>query len=183
MYNWHHSILREIDTVLNGVAQEDVDALCDVIARSRRIVVFGAGRMGMACRGFAMRLAHLGKDAHALGDATVPSIAAGDLLLIASGSGETPSVRLIAEIGVRDGSTLGVVTARRQSTIARIASTVVVIPAPTKVEGEARVVSTQPLTTLNEQCLQIFFDSVVPQLMARLDETAESMWARHSNLE
>jgi len=183
MYDRHHRILREIGIVLDGVDSSEVDALCDEIVGARRIVVLGAGRMGMACRGFAMRLAHLGCDAHALGDATVPSIAVGDLLLIASGSGETASIKLLAETAVRNGSNVAVVTARRESSIAKLAKTVVIIPAPTKAANEALVVSTQPLTTLNEQCAQIFFDSVVLQLMVRLGETSDSMWARHSNLE
>lgn len=38
----------------------------------------------------AMRLMHIGLDAHAVGEATAPSIAEGDALLVISGSGETP---------------------------------------------------------------------------------------------
>jgi len=44
-------------------------------------------------------------------------------------------------------------------------------------------VSVQPMTTLNEQCLGIFFDAVVLQMMRQMDETHDTMWARHSNLE
>jgi len=183
MYTWHRRPLQEIEAVLNEVAQAEADSLCEAIVAAQSIVVFGAGRVGMACRGFAMRLAHLGIRAHALGDATVPAIASDDMLLIASGSGETPSVKLIAETGLRNGCHLALITARRKSSIASIASTVVVIPAPSKGGGEALVISTQPLTTLYEQCLSLFFDSFVLQLMSRLGQTNDQMWARHSNLE
>jgi D-arabinose 5-phosphate isomerase GutQ len=39
------------------------------------------------------------------------------------------------------------------------------------------------MTTLNEQCLGIFFDAVVLLLMEKMNETHDTMWARHSNLE
>jgi D-arabinose 5-phosphate isomerase GutQ len=39
------------------------------------------------------------------------------------------------------------------------------------------------MTTLNEQSIGIFFDAVVLRLMEELNETHETMWERHSNLE
>jgi D-arabinose 5-phosphate isomerase GutQ len=39
------------------------------------------------------------------------------------------------------------------------------------------------MTTLNEQCLGIFFDALVLQLMKKMGETHVTMLERHSNLE
>ena len=41
----------------------------------------------------------------------------------------------------------------------------------------------QPMTTLNEQSLSLFFDALVLKLMDKMNETHDTMWARHSNLE
>jgi hypothetical protein len=39
------------------------------------------------------------------------------------------------------------------------------------------------MTTLNEQCLWLFFDAMVLEIMQKTWETHDTMWARHSNLE
>jgi 6-phospho-3-hexuloisomerase len=175
--------LGEIESVLMHVDQESVMRMVKVLRKARRIVTIGAGRVGLATKGFAMRLGHLGFAAYALGDMGVPALgAAGDVVVVASGSGETPTIAVLAETSKESGATLILLTANPASRMGRIADVVVQIPAPNKAT-QGRVSSRQPMTTLNEQCLQIFFDSLVLVLMQELGETAKSMHARHSNLE
>ena len=63
------------------------------------------------------------------------------------------------------------------------ADLIVELKAPSKTKQVQGLNSMQPMTTLNEQSLGIFFDAVVLEMMEYLDETHDSMWARHSNLE
>lgn len=176
-------ILNEIGQVLNGIDEVEVNAFLESILKANKIVAFGAGRVGMAVRGFAMRLGHLGFNAHTLGDSTVPSVASGDLLLIASGSGETQTIFDLALIGKKNGCKLLLVTGNPESRIGKIASEIVKIAAPSKTREVCGVTSKQPMTTLNEQCLMVFFDALVLLLMEKMNETHDTMWARHSNLE
>ena len=177
------SILFEIEQVLTQIEQGSIERLVAALRTGRRVVTIGAGRVGLATKGFAMRLGHLGIAAYALGDMTVPSLGVkGDVVLIASGSGETPSIAILAETAKRSGATLVLVTGNPDSRMGRIADVVVHIPAPTKASKGA-IESRQPMTTLNEQCLQIFFDALVLVLMHELGETDKTMHARHSNLE
>ena len=175
-------ILGEIDGVLSKVNDDEVGALLKAIRAAKRVVTAGAGRVGLATKGFAMRLGHLGFQAYALGDMTVPGIHEGDLLLVASGSGETPTIADIVEIAKKSGARVALLTANRDSRMGKLADLVVVIPAPSKTAPDGPH-SAQPMTTLNEQCLGIFFDTLVLQLMEAMGETHETMWARHSNLE
>jgi 6-phospho-3-hexuloisomerase len=85
-------VLNEITSVLDKVEDFEVEQMISEILNSNKIVVCGAGRVGMAIRGFGMRLGHLGFTAFTLGDSTVPSIAHSDLLIVASGSGETQTI-------------------------------------------------------------------------------------------
>ncbi|MFM7359226.1 MAG: 6-phospho-3-hexuloisomerase [Sediminibacterium sp.] len=176
-------ILNEIGQVLNGIDEVEVNAFLESILKANKIVAFGAGRVGMAVRGFAMRLGHLGFNAHTLGDSTVPSVASGDLLLIASGSGETQTIFDLALIGKKNGCKLLLVTGNPESRIGKIASEIVKIAAPSKTREVCGFTSKQPMTTLNEQCLMVFFDALVLLLMEKMNETHDTMWARHSNLE
>ena len=177
------SVLKEIDSVLKSVSQDEADALVKAILSAKRIVLAGAGRVGFAVRGFAMRLAHLGLSAFALGDATVPGMKSGDLLVVASGSGETQTILDIVERAKQDGARIALITGNPDSRMGHLADFVVKIPAPSKTKAVAGMVSVQPMTTLNEQCLGIFFDTIVLQLMRTLGETHDTMWERHSNLE
>jgi 6-phospho-3-hexuloisomerase len=177
------SIIQEVDAVLSMVDPSSVDSLVRALRKGRRVVTIGAGRVGLTTKGFAMRLGHLGFAAYALGDMTVPSLGVkGDLVLVASGSGETASIALLVETAKKSGATVALLTGNPDSRMGRLADIVVHIPAPTKA-SKGILQSRQPMTTLNEQCLQIFFDALVLVLMDELGETTETMWARHSNLE
>ena len=88
--------LRNINNSLDDDAAERMSR--EVIGCRGKIVGLGAGRMGYSLQAFIMRLSHLGYIAYMLGDTSVPRIGVGDLVLVNSSSGETPSVCLLAEI-------------------------------------------------------------------------------------
>jgi 6-phospho-3-hexuloisomerase len=176
-------VTDEIRRVLLSVKAESAEELIRVMTSARRIVVHGAGRVGLASKGFAMRLGHLGKDAHAIGDATMPPVAEGDLLVVASSSGETQTVYDVAMLGKKHGAHLAVITAVADSRIAALADLLIIIKAPTKFGPLAGVDSVQPMATLFEQSLQIFFDVIILLLMKRTGQTHADLWARHSNLD
>ena len=177
------SILEEIQIVLSKVNDSEVDNLISEILNANRIVVCGAGRVGMAIRGFGMRLGHLGLNAYTLGDSTVPGIAENDLLVVASGSGETQTIFDLVAIASKNKCRIAAVTGNPDSRIGKLANAVVKITAPSKTKAVDGFVSVQPMTTLNEQCLGLFFDAVSLKLMDKLGENHDTMWARHSNLE
>jgi 6-phospho-3-hexuloisomerase len=176
-------ILQEIKTVLQQVDEKQVEILIDEILKAEKIVVCGAGRVGMAIRGFGMRLGHLGLQAYTLGDSTVPGIGEGDLLIVASGSGETQTIFDLVSIAKKNKSSIVAITGNPESRIGLLADAFVKITAPSKTKAVDNFISVQPMTTLNEQCLGLFFDAVCLKLMERMGETHDTMWARHSNLE
>lgn len=176
-------ILNEIKTVLAKIEGEQVELLIAEILAANKIVVCGAGRVGMAIRGFGMRLGHLGLNAFTLGDSTVPGIGEGDLLIVASGSGETQTIVDLVMIASKNKARIAAVTGNPESRIGKMGNTIVKITAPSKTKAVENFISAQPMTTLNEQCLGLFFDAVALKLMDKMNETHDTMWARHSNLE
>ena len=176
-------ILAEIDLVLSKIKEEEVEKLVDEIIKAQKIITVGAGRVGLSARGFAMRLGHLGLLSFTTADTTIPAIGEKDLLIVCSGSGETQAVYDLTLIGKNHNVRICAITANPKSRIGKLADLVVQIKAPTKLKALAGFKSVQPMTTLNEQCLMIFFDSLVLKLMKKLGESDESMWKRHSNLE
>ncbi|MBI3103857.1 SIS domain-containing protein [Candidatus Daviesbacteria bacterium] len=176
-------IISEIDLILSTISDKEVERLVDEIIKARKIITIGAGRVGMMARAFAMRLGHLGLQSFTTADATIPAIGKEDLLIVCSGSGETQAIYDLVLIGKTHGVKVCAITARVNSKIGKAADFIVSLKAPTKVDKDPKIKSIQPMTTLNEQCLMIFFDAVVLELMRELNETEDSMWSRHSNLE
>ncbi len=176
-----NAILKEIGSVLNSINQKEADSLVKEIQKAKNIVLVGAGRVGLICKGFSMRLSHLGLNSYFLGDSNVPSVGKGDLILIASGSGETQTIYDISRMAKKNKARMFLITANPDSKIGKLANGRGRINAPTKIRRSPR--SIQPMTTLNEQCLLIFFDAVVLMLMKRLKKTHRLMWKKHANLE
>lgn len=176
-------ILAEIDFVLSQVDEKQVEKFVKEILIAKKIITVGAGRVGMVGRGFAMRLGHLGLLSFTTADTTIPAIGSKDLLIVCSGSGETQATYELALIGKKHGVRVTAITGNSNSRIGKMADLVVRIEAPSKVKSIDGFKSVQPMTTLNEQCLMIFFDALVLKLMERLKQDEESMWKRHSNLE
>lgn len=181
------SILDELRRTLNQISCDEIDSLVREVTGARRVFVAGAGRSGLVMRSFAMRLAQLGLTVHVVGETTSPAVRPGDLLLIGSGSGVTDRLVHYAGKAAEAGARVAAATADPASPAARLADVVVVIPAPTPKSSKEAIGqeqrSGQPMGTLFEQSLGVLLDACVMLLMARLDETGRSMFARHANLE
>ena len=91
------AVYGELSRTLSAISPVQMEQLADAILKAKRIFVAGAGRSGMMARCFVMRLMHMGLQAYMVGEVVTPGIAAGDLLLIASGSGETASLACMAK--------------------------------------------------------------------------------------
>lgn len=175
-------IVSELSKTLAAVPDEAMERLAGDLLGASRVFVAGAGRSGLMMRAFAMRLMHLGLTAYVVGEAVTPSLASGDLLLVGSGSGETKSLVAMAEKARGLDATVALATVAPASTLARLAATVVVIPAAVK-DGGGSGGSAQPMGSLFEQSLLLLLDAVVLRLMARQGIDAAAMFGRHANLE
>jgi 6-phospho-3-hexuloisomerase len=131
-----------------------------------------------------MRLMHLGLASFVVGETTTPSIRAGDLLVVGSGSGETSTVVGITRLARKAGASVVTITGHRSSTLAQLADLVIVIPTRSaEVDRTDVPASCQPLGTLAEQSLLIYLDSIVAQLWSSTGETSDALSRRHANLE
>lgn len=180
------TILKELNQYSHAVQEEEVQALAKLCAGAKRVFVAGAGRSGFAARGFANRLMHLGLNAYFVGETTTPPIAAGDVLVIGSGSGTTASLVANANKAKAAGASIATLTIFPQAAIGTMADVVVTIPGATpKKDANAAdsAVSVQPMGSLFEQLCWLVYDSTVLALMEQTGETGQTMYPRHANLE
>lgn len=186
MFDKASIILSEIKSVISKIDISEIKSFTELFIKDKldkKIVLAGAGRMGYAAKGFAMRLGHMGYCAWTLGDSTVPHIGNGDLLVVTSGSGNTQTIYDVAKKASKNGADIALITNNPDSKIGKLSKTVIVLPNLDNKESKLERTSKQPMTTLNEQCLSILLDSIVLDIMHATKETHETMWARHSNLE
>ena len=176
-------ILEELHNTLTQVDAVGCEEIASRIIGAKRVYVAGRGRSLLMLKAFAMRLMHLGFQAFVVGETVTPAIEKGDLLLLASGSGETGSLVSMAKEAKEMEITMALITIFPQSSIAIMAETVIRIEAPTS-KAESDFVSIQPGGSLFEQCMLIVLDAIIIRLaaMLKMDANVEIV-KRHANIE
>ena len=178
-------ILDELRENAKQVDNDGLKAVETLITEANRIFIGGAGRSGFCARGFSNRLMHLGYTVYFVGEPTTPSIQAGDLLIVGSGSGKTASLVSDCEKAKAQGATVATLTICPEAAIGEMADAIVTIPGATQKNAEhtSDVVTEQPGGNLFEQLSWLIYDSIVMDLMPILGETEDTMFKRHANME
>lgn len=169
-------ILQELMQVCAQLPEDAASKAAQVLEGHKRVFFYAAGRSGLMLRALAMRMAQMGKCVYVAGETVTPAIEAGDLLMLASASGNTQSVCRYARIARDVGADLFVISAAETSALAQIHAPDVLLPAPSKDQAGA---SGQVMGSLFEQSLLLFGDSVV-MLLAK---DTQGMRRMHANLE
>jgi 6-phospho-3-hexuloisomerase len=129
------------------------------------------------------RLAHLGINAHYVGEITEPAITSKDLLIVGSGSGTTLFPVSIARKAKSFGATVIHIGSNPKSDMKDIADFMVRIPVRTKLYLDDEIESTQPMTSLFEQTLLLLGDIVAKMIIDDRKVNLKELWQYHANLE
>lgn len=176
-------ILRELEQALGSISPAEADQLADAVLQARKIMIAGAGRSGLMGKAFAMRLMHMGLDAHVVGETTTPNLETGDLFLLVTGSGETGSLISMAHKAKRIGAAIAAITLNPASTIGELADLTVQLHGASKDQGIDSQTTIQPMGSLFEQSLFLFGDALILALMQRKGLDTHKMYGKHANLE
>ncbi|WP_157915201.1 6-phospho-3-hexuloisomerase [Paraburkholderia acidicola] len=177
------AILGEIQASLHAVSPADLNALVAEIERAPKVFCLGAGRSGILLQAFCMRLNHLGFEAYMAGGLPCPPVGADDLIIAASGSGETRSVSAVLDQGRQAGARVALFTARRSGNRSMAADVTVIIPAPAGLVNRDHPQNLQPMRTLFEQVFFLICEAIVCSLRMKKGIGEEEMAQRHANLE
>jgi len=174
----------ELGGVLSQLTPEMAETLIKEVEAAPRIFGCAVGRSGFILRGFLMRLMHLGFHVFFVGETITPRIRPGDLLVVMSGSGETPQTREIQRRANTVGARTLALTARQESTIGREAQVAIIIPGTTKLTLSQEPSSVQCPGSLFEQATFIFLEAAVLLLYQRhLGQNRTEVLDRHTDLE
>src|SRR5262245_46745351 len=177
------SALSDAARVVERLDARSFEAFAQAVAAAKTVALHGLGREGLQMKGLAMRLFHLGLNAHVVGEMTTPPVSAGDLLICSAGPGDFASIAALMNIAKDAGAKTAVVTAQSASNLARSADHVLHIPAQTMADDRGAETSVLPMGSLFELSQMLVFELLVLRLREIRGETAETMRTRHTNLE
>lgn len=177
------AIIDELQHSVVQLEDEEAERMVELLLHSNQIFIAGAGRSGLMGRAFAMRLMQAGKNAYVVGETVTPGIGKEDVLVLGSGSGETQSLITMAEKAKSLGATVIAVTITPTSTIGTLANYTVKLPGSPKDQNNGDYQTLQPMASLFEQTMLVFYDAVILRLMEKTGQTTQLMFGNHANLE
>ena len=176
-------IAEECQRALQKIDEEQSQQLVEAIFNADEVFFIGVGRVMLSLQAICKRFAHFGIKAHCVGEITEPAITDKDLLIVGSGSGETLFPVAIAQKAKKIGTKVAWIGSNQESTIAKLADYKVRIPVQSKLNKPDELHSQQPMTSLFEQTLLLYGDSLAMEIMERKGLQFENLWKYHANLE
>lgn len=172
----------ELTEVVGALDPAALDPVVRATTGARRIMCYGCGREGLMMQALAMRLHHLGLRVCMQGDMAAFPLGPGDLFLCAAGPGELATASALCGVAREAGAQVLVITAEPDGATSRLADEILVIPAQTMASDRGGS-SVLPMGSLFEGALFLVSEVLVVRLREALGETADSMRARHTNME
>jgi 6-phospho-3-hexuloisomerase len=187
-------IVSEISNILSSINNKQTDNLINQIILAERIFLIAIGRVNLSLQCFGKRLSHLGFKIELVGSLTEKPATKKDLLIVASGSGESIVPLYISKKAKKIGCKILHVTSAKKSSIRKLADYIVELNAPTKKNqiivkdslsdsASKTKISIQPMSTLFDQALHIYGDIVSVQIIDKLRLNKINLWKNHANLE
>lgn len=176
-------VLKECEKILLSVSEEDTKFLIQKLLGANKVFFVGVGRVLLSLKSVAKRLAHIGIETHIVGEITEPAIQKGDILIAASGSGESIFPKEIAKKAKNLGVEVIMIGSNKESTLASIADYMIRVPTNTKMKCDDEIQSEQIMTSLFEQFLLLYGDIIAKMIVEEKDIDIHSLWEYHANLE
>ena len=112
-----------------------------------------------------------------------PPVGAGDLFLVSSGPGSLSTVAALIGQARTAGARIACITAEQDGPDPQASDLRLVIPVQTMARDQTAPTSVLPMGSVFEGAMFLIFELLVLALRPKLQESLESMRARHTNLE
>jgi 6-phospho-3-hexuloisomerase len=177
------TIFNENRSLLKHISQKDAEDFIQRIRNAESIFFCAQGRSGFILRCFCMRLMHLGYRVYFCGETVTPAITNKDLLIVLSGSGDTPStveaVKRAKELSAETYGILGNI----DSGVGSLLDLSLHIPGTTKRCRAGEPESSQMAGSLFEQSAFLFLEAVVLMIYQTRKNDIGSVSSRHAVIE
>jgi len=176
-------ILKENLALLPALSNRAKENFIGKILGANSVFFSAQGRAGFVLRCFCMRLMHLGFQVYFCGETVTPAITGDDLLIVLSGSGETPStIEAVKSAKAHNAVAYGIL-GNPDSKIAALVDNSIHLPGTTKLHRKSEPVSLQMAGSLFEQSAFFFLEAVVLELYQERKQDIGSISSRHAVIE
>ncbi len=177
------TVLEENRCLLSSLSDEAAADLIHKIKRAGSVFCFAQGRSGFVLRCFCMRLMHLGYRVYFCGETITPAIGRDDLLIVLSGSGETPAtLAAVSSAKEHHALTYGIL-GNLESAIAALVDMSIHLPGTTKLCRDHEPHSLQMAGSLFEQAAFLFLEALVLNLYQESDKDVGPLSPLHAVIE
>jgi len=177
------TVLEENRCLLSSLSDEAAADLIHKIKRAGSVFCFAQGRSGFVLRCFCMRLMHLGYRVYFCGETITPAIVRDDLLIVLSGSGETPATLAAVRAAKEHHAVTYGILGNLDSAIAALVDTSIHLPGTTKLCRDHEPHSLQMAGSLFEQAAFIFLEALVLNLYQESDKDVGPLSPLHAVIE
>ena len=177
------AVLEENRPLVQRLSDKAAQNFLQKILDAKSIFFSAQGRAGFILRCFCMRLMHLGFSVYFCGETITPAITSDDLLIVLSGSGETPStLESVKSAKKYHAKTCGIL-GNMESRIASMVDMSLHIPGTTKLCREGEPHSLQMAGSLFEQTAFLFLEAIVLDIYQKRKKDVGSVSSRHTVIE
>lgn len=177
------TIVRENRSLVKHVSEKAAADFIQYIRHAESIFFCAQGRSGFILRCFCMRLMHLGYRVYFCGETVTPAITHKDLLIVLSGSGDTPStLEAVKSAKERSAETYGIL-GNNDSQIGRLVDHSLCVPGTTKLCRAGEPESAQMAGSLFEQSAFLFLEAVVLMIYQTRKGDIGAVSSRHAVIE
>ena len=175
--------MEENRSLAQNISDEAAEDFIQRILNAESIFFSAQGRSGFILRCFCMRLMHLGYSVYFCGETVTPAITRNDLLVVLSGSGETPStLEAVKSAKQHHIETFGIL-GNMESKIASLVDKSLHIPGTTKLCRDGEPNSLQMAGSLFEQSAFLFFEAMISKLYQTRKKDVGRLSSRHAIIE
>ena len=189
-------IIDEIKHCLLKVDIKQSEKLVEEILKAEKVFLIAVGRVSLSLQCFGKRLSHLGINVELVGSLTEKPATKDDLLLVASGSGESILPVNIAKKASALNTKIGLITSAESSSLKDLCDFYVTLNSPTKSVSHDKVhnqslsdsaskssLSVQPMSSLFDQALHLYGDVISMLIFEQKKMNKDEIWKYHANLE
>jgi len=175
--------LEENRSLAQNISDEAAEDFIQRILNAESIFFSAQGRSGFILRCVCIRLMHLGYSVYFCGETVTPAITRNDLLVVLSGSGETPStLEAVKSAKQHHIETFGIL-GNMESKIASLVDKSLHIPGTTKLCRDGEPNSLQMAGSLFEQSAFLFFEAMISKLYQTQKKDVGRVSSRHAIIE
>ncbi len=171
-----NSVLAEYRDAFELLNSTAISEFSKEILNSNRVFIVAAGRTRCVTEMFAMRLSQAGITTYMVGEVTTPVARKDDLLIAASGSGETKSVLTLVERAKEGGVKIFSLTNSSESRLSKISDMTLLTP-------KKPINSKQILGSFSETCLLLILDQAIECILKDSGKTEDDLASNHANIE